>query len=599
MTWEAWTTLAIILLVLLALMRNWASTEAILLTALATFVTLDVFSPGQFLSANKAAAGFGNSGLVTIGFLFVMVAGLKRTGAMERIVSPILGKPRTPLAAQLRMMIPVASISPFINNTPVVAMFMPVVSDWCKKTGISPSKLFIPLSYATILGGLVTLIGTSTNLIVNGMLIKDGNHPGLNMFDPAWVGIPCVIVGILYLLIAGHWLLPDRQSAVREGDSRKYTVEMIVDTGSTLAGQTIEQAGLRHLPGLYLAEIDRDGEVMPAVASGQKLAIGDRLIFVGVVESIVDLQRIRGLSPATDQVFKLDAPRADRRLIEAVVSDTCPLVGKSIREGKFRTMYNAAVIAVARGGQRLNQKIGDIVLQPGDTLLIESHPSFAQQQRNSRDFYLVSLVEDSTPPGHDKAWIALGILATLVVCVALGWVNMLMAAMVAAVLIVATGCCSTAEAIKSIDWQVLVMIGAALGMGAAVENSGLAQEVAGSFISLGGGHPWVVLVIVYMTALLFTELVTNNAAAVLVFPVGQAAAQSLGVDIIPFVMAVMIAASAGFATPLGYQTHLMVYGPGGYRFNDFVKIGLPLDFVIAATALIFIPIFWPLTPIAQ
>lgn len=601
MIWEAWITLLLIGVVLTVLVRGSMRTEVVLLAAMAVLVTLETYSPGRFLSAANAAAGFGNPGLVTIGFLFVLVAGLKRTGAMELIVSPLLGKPRSTLGAQLRMMIPVASISPFMNNTPVVAMFMPVVSDWCKKTGISPSKLFIPLSYATVLGGMITLIGTSTNLVVNGLLIADNNaHPtvaasaSLKMFDPAWVGLPCAVVGIVYLIVAGRWLLPDRKSAVSQGDTRQYTVEMLVEKNSPLAGQSIEKAGLRHLPGLYLTEIEREGTLITAVSSREKLQALDRLIFVGVVESIVDLQRIRGLAPATNQVFKLDVPRTDRQLIEAVVSNTCPLIGKTIRASGFRSQYNAAIIAIARNGQRLKQKIGDITLHAGDTLLLESHPDFAAQQRNSRDFYLVSLVDDSAPPGHERAWIALLILAAMVALVSTGAISMLLASMLAALGMVVTRCCTAAEASKSVDWNVLVMIGAALGLGAAVQNSTLAQSLAERFITLGAGNPWVVLVIVYFITLLFTELVTNNAAAVLVFPIAMAAARTLGVDVMPFVMAVMVGASAGFATPLGYQTHLMVYGPGGYRFSDFLKIGLPLDFVIAATALIVIPIVWPL-----
>lgn len=602
MIWEAWVTLLLIGLVMAALLRGSARAEVILLTALAVLVTLETLSPGRFLTATAAAGGFGNPGLVTIGFLFVLVAGLKRTGAMELIIAPLLGKPRSVLGAQLRMILPVASISPFMNNTPVVAMFMPVVSDWCKKTGISPSKLFIPLSYATVLGGMVSLIGTSTNLVVNGLLIADvqnnpaktAGHISLKMFDPAWVGLPCAIVGIVYLLIASRWLLPDRQSAVAQGDARQYTVEMLVEPGSPLAGQSIEKAGLRHLPGLYLTVIDRQGEHLPAVSSREKLQQHDRLIFVGVVESIVDLQRIRGLCPATNQVAKLDSPRTDRQLIEAVVSNTCPLVGKTVRESGFRSHYNAAIIAIARNGQRLNQKIGDISLHTGDTLLLEAHPDFAAQQRNSRDFYLVSLVDDSAPPGHERAWVALLILAVMVALVTTGVISMLLAAMLAALGMVVTRCCTAAEASKAVDWNVLIMIGAALGLGAAVQNSTLAQTLADHAIALAGQNPWVVLAIVYFMTLLFTELVTNNAAAVLIFPIAMAAARTLGLDVMPFVMAVMVGASAGFATPLGYQTHMMVFGPGGYRFSDFIKIGLPLDLVIAATALIVIPIAWPL-----
>jgi di/tricarboxylate transporter len=255
-------------------------------------------------------------------------------------------------------------------------------------------------------------------------------------------------------------------------------------------------------------------------------------------------------------------------------------------------VYHAAVIAVARGDQRLNQKIGDIILRPGDTLLLEAHPDFARDHRNSRDFYLVSLVEDSAPPGLDKAWIALAILLAMVLAVTLGGVSMLAGALVAAVLMVITGCCNTADAMKSVDWQVLVVIGLALGLGNAVQASTLASSLASGLMTLVGDHPWAVLAMVYLITLILTELVTNNAAAVLVFPIAMAAADRLGVGIMPFVMAVMIGASAGFATPLGYQTHMMVYSPGGYRFSDYLKVGIPLDILIGVTAITIIPWVW-------
>ena len=249
------------------------------------------------------------------------------------------------------------------------------------------------------------------------------------MFDITWVGVPAAIVGCAYIVLTSRWLLPDRRPAISpQDDPREYTVEMLVEPDSPLVGKTIEAAGLRHLPGVFLAEIDRDGIVLPAVSPQERLRGGDRLVFVGIVESVVDLQQIRGLVPATDQVFKLAEPRPERCLIEAVVSNTCPLVGKTIRDGRFRTVYNAVVVAVARNGERLQKKIGDIVLRPGDTLLVEAHPSFVDQQRNSRDFFLVSRLEDSNPPRHERALVAVAILVGMVAAVTFDWLSMLKAA---------------------------------------------------------------------------------------------------------------------------------------------------------------------------
>jgi di/tricarboxylate transporter len=369
---------------------------------------------------------------------------------------------------------------------------------------------------------------------------------------------------------------------------------MLVEDGSSLVGQTIEQARLRHLAGLYLMEIDRDGQMMAAVSPQERLRAKDRLIFVGIVESVVDLQKIPGLTPATDQIFKLDTPRSERCLIEAVVSNTCPLVSHTIREGQFRSTYNAVVIAVARNGERIRRKLGDIVLRAGDTLLLETHPSFGAQQRNSRDFFLVSQVEDSNPRRHSHALIASGLLIGMVAIVVIHPELMLNVALLAAGLMLLTGCCSAATARRSINLQVLLVIAASIGIGNAMQQTGIAGAIARSLIAMAGQEPLLVLAAVYAITLLFTETLTNVAAAVLVFPIAMATADTLAVNFMPFVIVTMVAASASFATPLGYQTNLMVYGPGGYRFSDYLRIGLPLDILVGGTAVLITPLAWPL-----
>ncbi|MGH7127731.1 MAG: SLC13 family permease, partial [Planctomycetaceae bacterium] len=373
-----------------------------------------------------------------------------------------------------------------------------------------------------------------------------------------------------------------------------YTIEMLVEPGSPLVGKTIEEAGLRHLTGMYLMEIDREGRVLAAVSSNERLQARDRLIFVGVVESVVDLQRIPGLKPATNQVFKLDSPRSDRCLVEAVVSNSYPFLRMTIREARFRSHYNAAVIAVARNGQRINKKIGDIELLPGDTLLLETHPQFVDSQRNSRDFFLVSQVQDSTPPRYERAWVAQLILAAMIVVVATGLLKMLTASLFAAGLMVLTRCCRGSEARRSVDWSVLITIGAGLGVGAAMDETGTAEFIAGGLVELGGSNGWLVLAILYGVTMVFTNLITAKAAAVLFFPIAVASAHNIGADVKPFAIAIMMAAAASFATPIGYQTNLMVYGPGGYRFSDYLRIGGPLSLLIWAISMAIIPWRWPL-----
>jgi di/tricarboxylate transporter len=452
----------------------------------------------------------------------------------------------------------------------------------------------IPLSYAAILGGVCSLIGTSTNLVVAGLVLAQTDLPALRMFDITWVGLPCAVAGSFFLLLFGPRLLPTRGSPVAQlSDPREYTAEMIVPEGSPLVGKSIEAAGLRHLPGSYLVEIERQGISVMAVGPEEILQTNDRLIFTGIVESIRDLQNLRGLTPATNQVFKLDSPRYRRQLFEAVVSNTCPLTGKSIRDGRFRNRYNAVVLAVARNGERLRGKIGDIVLRPGDTLLIEAHSTFAQQQRDSRDFFLVSAIEDSRPRRHEHSRVALLILAAMVVAAATGFLDMLVAAVVASGLMVLTRCCSLAEARNSVEWSVLILIGAALGLGRAMETSGAAALLAESVLQLAGSDPYLTLVGVYVATWLLTEILTNNAAVALMFPIAIAAAQELGVNAMPFVIVLMIAGSSSFVTPIGYQTNFMVYGPGGYRFSDYTRIGTPLGLVVGTTALLLTPLVWP------
>jgi di/tricarboxylate transporter len=575
-------------LVATLLMTTRMAADMILLGGLTLLLALNVLTPEQALS------GLANPGLATVGVLYVVVAGLVDTGAIHAVGQRLLGRPSSISAAQLRLMLPVTGMSAFLNNTPVVAMLVPVIQDWCRRHRLSVSKLMIPLSYAAIFGGTCTLIGTSTNLIVHGLVLSQTELGPMHFFELAWIGVPSAVVGTLFVLGASRWLLPERIPPLQEReDPREYVIEMLVERTSPLVGRTIEEAGLRHLPGAFLAEIERGGSILPAVAPTERLQPDDRLGFVGIVESVVDLVKIKGLVPAPDQLFKLDAPRTERRLIEAVVSDTCPIAGKTIREGEFRSRYDAVVIAVARNGERVRGKLGDIELRPGDTLLIEGRPSFTAQQRNSRDFLLVHEIQGAKQPRHEKAWLAALILAGMVATATLGIFSMLEAGMIAAGLMVITRCTTGSSARASVDWSVLAVIGAALGIGVALETTGAAAAVADAWLDLAGSDPWLALAAVYAVASLFSAFITNNAAAVMLFPIAQATALDLGVSLWPFVIAIMMAASASFATPIGYQTNLMVYGPGGYRFADYVRIGLPLNVLLFATTMLIAPIVWP------
>lgn len=593
-------TLVLLILVffLMLLASNRIPAEAAAVLALTAMVLVPTKVDGVWqvgvVSISDAVRGFSNTGMLTVAVLFLVVAGLRETGAVEWIARGVLGLPKTHRGALARLVFPLAGMSAFLNNTPLVAMFIPVVTDWAKKIRLRPSQLLMPLSFATVLGGLCSLIGTSTNLVVSGLVVAQTDLKPLHMFDPAWLGVPATIAGCLYLIIFGPRLLPARASSIESlSNPREYTVEMLVQPGSPLVGKTIEEAGLRRLQATYLAEIERHGDSIVAVGPEERLQADDRLIFVGVVEAVKDLQNMRGLAPATDQIFKLDSPRYRRRLFEAVVSNSNPNVGQTIREGQFRTRYNAAVLAVARQGERIRSKLGDIRLRAGDTLLVEADPNFVENYRHSRDFFLVSMLEDSTPRQHHRAPYALTILAGMIITASFGWLDMLQAAALAACLMVVFRCCTVTQARQSVNGPLLVIIACALGFERALDQSGAAKITADWMMGIAGENPWMVLIAVYLITTVVTEVVTNNAAVALMFPIGLSAAETLGVNPMPFIMTIMMAGSAAFATPIGYQTNLMVYGPGGYKFTDFTRVGLPLNLISGAIVVGLAPLVWP------
>ncbi len=593
MSWEILLTLVVLIGVIAGLIVLRTGPDIVLLGGLGILLLSGILTPAQ------AFSGFGNEGLITVALLYIVAEGLQQTGAINFVGQQLLGRPKSVTSAQARVVLPTAIASAFLNNTPVVAVLLPMINEWAKKNRISVSWFLLPLSYAAILGGLCTLIGTSTTLVVNGLLI-DAGYPSLGMFEISAVGVPAAVLGLLFILCCSRRLLKERKPAKELlEDPREYSVEMLVEENCPLVGKTIEEAGLRHLSDMYLVEIVRQDRVLAAVAPSERIQANDRLVFVGIADSVAELQKIPGLRPATDQVFKLDSPRSERCLIEAVVSSHCPILYMTVREGEFRTRYNAAIIAVARSGKRIRKKIGDIVLQPGDTLLLEAHPSFIQTQRHSKDFFLISEVANSRPPRHERAWIARGILAGMILVASLGLLSMLKAALIAAAAMVVTRCCRMSEARRAVDLSVLIVIATGLGIGKAVEVSGTARFLADHAVAAIGAKPWLVLIFVYLITMVLTNLITAKAAAVLVFPIAMAAVQSLStqmgvsVNYLPFAIAVIMAAAAGFVTPIAYQTNLMVMGPGGYRTEDFLRLGIPLSLIVALVTLTLAPIVWP------
>jgi di/tricarboxylate transporter len=574
----------------MVLIREVFAPDLIFLGLLAILLVMGILSP------EEALVGFSNPGMISVGALFVVAGALQNTGALGFVATRIFGRiENTPRRALLKMMLPIAAISAFLNNTPIVAMFMPVVIDWTRRNRVSPSRYLIPLSYATILGGVCTLIGTSTNLVANGLMIGYG-MPSMSFFELGAVGVPCALVGLAFITLFSRRLLPNRKDLIEslEESRREYLVEMEVAPDCPLAGKQIEEAGLRHLPGLFLIRIERAEEIVAPVGPEERLKVSDRLVFTGVVSTIVDLQKIRGLVPAGDHRDGQGRFLEGNNLSEAVVSEDSPLIGSTIRDANFRTRYGAAVVAVHRGGRRLSGKIGDIVVRAGDTLLLETSPGFARTFRNSPDFYLVSEVPDSTPPRYQKALPALLILVALVTAVTTGMLPMITASLIAASAVIVCGCLSVGEVRGAVDMSVLILIAAAFGVGKALEKTGAAGAIATLLIEIGARlGPVGVLAAVYLATAILTECISNAAAVALVFPIAFEAARQFGVDARPFAIAITVAASSSFASPVGYQTNLMVYGPGGYRFTDFLKIGIPLKLLVFVVSMVCIPYAWP------
>lgn len=589
MSWDAWTTIGVTGLVLVALAKE-KPADLVFMAAIVVLSLLGVIEP------EEAFGGFISGSLLMVAALFVVTSGLRETGVVDAIGLRILGPVHTELGGLLMLALFTVATSAFLNNTPIVAMLIPVVLSWCRKHHVAPSRLLIPLSFLTILGGCCSRIGTSTNLVVDGLLRKHG-LPQMTFFEIAWAGLPCAGVGVIYLLTIGRRLLPERKELMEQfGDSRReYLVEMLVTPGCRLIGQSIEAAGLRRLPGLFLTEVDRRGTVIAPVSPDTVLEANDRLVFTGIVSTIVDLKKIPGLEPAAETTDSVAQEQRRRRLCEAVVSRSSPLIGQTVREAQFRSHYNAAIVAIHRNGARLTTKIGDVKLESGDTLLLQTGPNFAQAHRNNPDFYLVSDVEGSQSLRHERWWVALLIFAALLVTMFFSSSDTAMlGAFMAGGLMILTRCVSASDARQSIEWPVLVAIGASFGLGTALDKSGAALFLSEKLVSLTQSlGPHATLAAIYFVTMVLNELITNNGAAALAFPFCLRAAELSHCDHRPFVMAVALAASFAFASPVGYQTHMMVFGPGGYRFGDFVRVGVPLNLLLWMMCVILIPLIWP------
>jgi di/tricarboxylate transporter len=587
--WQAALTLVIVTITVVLLVRDRVAPAVAVFGANVALLLTGIIDPAQ------AFAGFSNPAPVTVAALFIIARAVEKTGALQPLVHAAMNRSGTAGEPGLaRLLVPTAGASAFLNNTPIVAMLAPQVAEWARQRGIAPSRFLMPLSFATILGGTLTLVGTSTNLVVSGLLEQAG-HPPIGMFEITRLGLPVAVIGIAFLVLFSKYLLPERRTArqAMEEEYREYVMHMVVRPGGALDGQTVEAAGLRQLQGVFLAEVRRHDEVIAPATPETGLRGGDHLTFVGRVDVVRDLQMMGGLVSA-EQKHILGDDTAGHTFFEAVVSGASPLLGRTLKENDFRNRFQAVVVGIHRAGARVNEKLGTVQLKAGDTLLLLSDRGFRDRWRDRSEFLLVSHLGGSPPASSRKAILVGGVAIAIVAVAGAGLLPMLHTALLGALIMIGTGILSPTEARDALDFDVLVVIAAAFGIGAAMEQSGLAAFL-GNYVIMGFDQwgPIAVLFAIVLATVVTTELITNNAAAVLIFPIAIAIAADMGLDPRPFAIAITVAASASFLTPIGYQTNTMVFGLGGYRFGDYVRLGLPLTLAVMVAIMLFVPLFWP------
>ncbi len=577
MTLDEWLTVAVLAAMIFVLVTDRAPAAFAVFGSVVALLVLGV------IDTDQAFSGFAATAPIAIAGLYVVAGAVEKTGALLPVVDLVLGPTAGRRRRLARLTVPIGAASAFIANTPVVALVVPPVGAWADRRGEARSKLLIPLSYASILGGVITVIGTSTNLLVSSLLADATGEP-LGMFELTPVGLPVAVVGLATVALLGPTLLPDRRApAPTDAEARDFTVAMRVVPDGPIDGRTVTDAGLRHLQGVYLVELQRADRTISAVGPTQTLRGGDLLTFVGRAEDAIDLQRLRGLESA-ELEHALATDGGDHIFFECVVGTDSPLNGTSIRDAGFRGRYQSAVLAVHRSGERLGGRLGDIVLRGGDTLLVLAGPDFRDRMRDRRDFLLVARLGGRSLTATRHAPLSLAVLAAVVALPVLGVLDLVQSALLAAVGLVIARILTVAEARAAVQLDVIVTIGASFGLGAAVSASGLSSRIADGLLDTFGGYGvWGATLAVVLTTMVLTELVTNAAAAVVAVPVALDIAARTDLDPRVLVIAVAVAASCSFLTPIGYQTNTMVYGPGGYRYTDYLRLGLPLTAVTVVT----------------
>ena len=585
----AWITILTVLSMFTVLLLTKLRADLVFLGAIAILFVTGV------LNAKEAFSGFSSTSVVIIGVLFVVVAGLTHTGVLQWIVKHLLGQPESYSKAVIRLMLPVAGLSSFLSNTTVVALFVGIVKMWSKKLGVSPSKLLIPLSYASGMGGVCTLIGTPPNLIISGLYAE---HTGvaMNVLTTTIPGLFCLFIGVLSI-IAMRNLLPDRKAPESAFESTsEYTVELLVPSDNPNIGMTINEADLNNVRGGNLIEVVHFDEFV-SPAGGEEIVMGgDRLIYSGQIDEILELKKTHGLVNADHYVFTLSEIDKNRQLRTAYVTFGSSLIGKAIGNTNFEKDYGLVLVAVARSGKRIEQSPREVVIQAGDTLLLDCPPKL-KIDTSSLASKLHFFDSDQVPNIGKKTLISTTIMIAMVVLSALNIIPLLQCAFLAAMAMLIFKCCNVDQAMKSINWEILMVFAGSVVLGVAIQKTGIAERLAFGILDVCGDNPIVVMTAICFVGTFITEFISNTAAGAMFFPIMYQAAEKLGYEPFPFLVALMVSVSSSFATPIGSPTHMLVYGPGGYRFSDFMRIGLLMNIIILAANIFIVNIIYPLTPL--
>lgn len=588
-------TLAVTVGALALFIWNRVRMDVVALIVMASLILLGLVTPQEGIS------GFANEAMITVAAMFVLSAGLLRTGAIDALGRRVErwageGEYRL-LVVSILIVIP---LSAFINNTPVVVVMVPLILGLTRKTKVPPSRILMPISFASQMGGTLTLIGTSTNLLVAGLVLELGMDR-IRIFQITPAALVLTVIGVTYLLTVGRWLVPTREPAtdlISSYEIREYLTGLQVGAESPLVGRTLRDSRFGSNYGLNVIGIDRKDQRLPFPRGGTRVEAGDVLIVKGKIPDIARIEEEEYLTIAGTQPEFLDAAAvegqgSEARLAEVIVPPRSLVVGRTLSQVNFRNRHGMPVLGIQRHGEPLRDRMRDIVLEPGDVLLVSGRNEELSALHRSGDLALLGAVRMPRKRLRKMKY-ALAIIAGVVALAALEVMPILVSALLGVIAMFLTGCVTPDEAYEDIDWMVLVLLGAIIPLGIAIRSTGAAELTAGFLVGLTrplGSHG--VLATFYLMTSLLTELISNNAAAVVLIPIAIATALALGVSPLPFVVAVMFAASNSFMTPIGYQTNTFIYGPGGYRFSDFLRMGTPLNFLLAAAATVTIPFFFP------